>query len=186
MDRRSYLRAAGAAGVVGAGGLLATRAVSRSDGDDASGETEGIEPVPIEALLVPGCDCSSVSVPERGAPTYLSFFSTDCADCERAMLPWGEAYDAVAWDVQFVSVTGEPFDDGERIREDALQWWERNDGRWAMGIDTDGDLAATLDVSDVPAGVVFDAENVETWRHSGPATADQILDAIEDARADEE
>jgi thiol-disulfide isomerase/thioredoxin len=177
--RRELLAGLGGLGVVGAGALVATGRVSLS-GEDGT-ESDGVEPIRIEALAVPGCDCASLSVPERGAPTYLEFFATWCDVCEGMMPVLGEAYESVDWDVQFVSVTYEAVGQ-TTTREDVREWWNDHDGTWALGLDADLDLVGALDVTGVPTSVVLDADNVVTWRHEGRASAEDILVAIDDAR----
>jgi thiol-disulfide isomerase/thioredoxin len=170
MNRRELLAGAGSLGVLGAGAFVYSTAAP----DEAD-----IEPVPIETIAAPGSDAGEVSVPEQGRPTFLEVFATSCGICEGMMPTLQTVHDSVDG-VQFLSVTNEPI--GATIkRSDVADWWREHEGNWTVGLDSDLDLTAALDVRAVPTTVVFDEQNRIVNSDTGEKSSETVIDWIESA-----
>lgn len=179
MNRREFVAAAASVGVLGVGAAVATDRVDL--GEVSEGKT--MEPIDIETLDAPGSTGGSITVPETGRVTLLSFFATWCRICADSMPAIGTAYDERGEDVQFLSVTNEAIG-GTVTREDVVDWWVRYDGRWTVGVDADLALTAEFEASTVPTTVVLDADNKVAWRSTGEKTADELRAGIGRARGD--
>lgn len=168
--RRDFI--AGALGVAAVG---AGAAYVGSDSDDA------VTPVEVETLDAPGSDAETVEVPRRGDVTFVEFFATWCHVCQGMMDEVAAAHDEVGDDVQFLSVSNEPV--GHTVtRDEVVEWWQKNNGDWTVGVDGDLRLTEALDAAGVPTTVVVDAGNRIVTAETGRKTSDEILEAIESAR----
>ena len=185
MKRRELLAGIGALGVFGTGAAYHFGAVE-ADMLPGVGEEEDddvIEPLELSRIDAPGSDPGTEVVPEEGTVTYVAFFATWCGTCATKMESLGEAAATVAddEDVQFVSVTSEAL--GQTVTEDdVVEWWEDHDGNWTVAHDESLDLTMAVDAGGVPYSAVIDADNELVWSAPGYKTADELLDAIDEAR----
>jgi len=83
-------------------------------------------------------------------------------------------------DIQFVSVSNEAIGT-VTSRDDLTDWWRAYDGNWTVGIDTDIELTAELDINTVPSSFVFDAEYQLVDSETGHKTSETLLAWIESA-----
>ncbi|MFA9518282.1 TlpA family protein disulfide reductase [Halopenitus sp. H-Gu1] len=173
MRRREVLIGGASLFVAGGGALVATGAGR----DDAT----SIEPVEIETLDAPGSESGTTFVPEPGRVTYLEVFATWCSVCRSMMPRIASVHGTFGEEIQFASVTNEPIGN-TTARADVVDWWDRNDGAWTVGIDDELVLTERLDASGVPYSFVIDAENRITWSHRGAIEASTIEARIRDAR----
>ncbi len=179
MNRREFVAAAASVGVLGAGAAVATERVNF---DDPSG-TATVEPIELETLDASGSDAGVTTVPDPGGVTLLSFFATWCRICADSMPALGQVYDEYGDDVRFLSISNEAIG-GTVSRDDVVDWWERYDGRWTVGIDADLELTAEFDVATVPTTLILDADNDVAWRSTGEKTADDLRAGIDHALGD--
>jgi thiol-disulfide isomerase/thioredoxin len=169
--RRDFV--AGALGLVAVGGGAAYLQRSRSD--------SSVEPVEVETLDAPGSKGGVTEVPRPGEVTFVEFFATWCKVCKGMMDDVGAVHDQVGDSVQFVSVSNEPV--GHTVtRDDVVEWWEKNDGDWTVGVDPDLTLTDALGTVGVPATVVLDADNRIISADTGRKTTEEILTDIQEAR----
>lgn len=168
MRRRELIAGlAGLSTIGGAGWYLQTK----------MSDAAGIDPVALQTIEAPGSSGEEVTVPAPGSVSLVTFFATWCHICEAEMEPLGEVAAAIDDSVQMVSVTNEPV--GYSVTESEVrQWWRDHDGRWPVAVDADLELTELLDISGVPTMLVFDENNVVTWRNRGRASAETILDEI--------
>lgn len=173
MRRRELLAGAAGLGVVGAGGLVASRSGLLS-GD------ERIEPVEVRTIDAPGSEAGTALVPDGEQPIVLEFFATWCKVCAR-MMPDVAAVEADVRDsVQFVSVTNEPI--GHTVsRADVREWWREHDGDWTVGFDPELDLTRALDLSDTPTTVLLDADGRIRYRDRGYKSESELRSIVSDA-----
>jgi thiol-disulfide isomerase/thioredoxin len=187
MRRRDLV--AGFAGLVtvGTAGCISQRQLgsgkqAQSESAAQSGNA-GIEPVTLETVDAPGSEAGSVTVPERGTVTFVSFFATWCHVCESEMPALASAYNGEGETVQFVSVTNEPV--GHSVtREDVADWWDEHDGNWPVALDTELALTEALSVAGVPRLFVLDADNIVTWSGKGQVPAETVEAEIDAARSE--
>ncbi|MCU4742755.1 TlpA disulfide reductase family protein [Natronoglomus mannanivorans] len=204
MRRRDLIAGLASVGVVAGGGILATRGPptdefgdgADSDGSDTNdsaesdpnaaadtdtdgdGAEEDDDPIELETVEATGSEAGTVTVPESGQVTFVDFFATWCAPCEKQMPALAEAADRVSDDVRFLSVTNEPV--GRTLSEDELrEWWDDHDGNWLLGVDPTAELNVRYDVSGFPTAVVIDADNRVRWSHQGIASADELVAQID-------
>lgn len=168
MKRREALAGLGALAALGGGAVYAT-----ASGDDAN----AVDPVTVEQIDESGNVVGQLAVPERGQPTVLTVFATWCSICRRTMPEVVEVHRERS-DPQFVSVTNEAVGQ-TTTREDVADWWTTHGGDWPVGVDTELDLTAALDIRAVPHTVVFDADNRIVYDDQGEKTAAQLHDALD-------
>ena len=176
MNRREFVAAAASVGVLGTGAAVATDRIDLREPSD----TATVEPIEIETLDGPGSTAGSMAVPEHGRVTLVSVFATWCRICEDSMPALGQVYDGYGDDVRFLSVSNEAIG-GTVTRDDIVDWWERHDGRWPVGVDTDLALTAEFDVGTVPTTLVLGADNEVAWRSTGEKTVEQLQSGIDGA-----
>lgn len=203
MRRRDLIAGLASIGVVAGGGILVTRGPPTDelvdddasagdddrvrDGDDggdstnpAANATADDDPIELETVEATGSEAGSITVPESGRVTFVDFFATWCAPCEKQMPSLAEAADRVPDEVRFLSVTNEPV--GRTLSEDELrEWWDDHDGDWLLGVDPTAELNIRYGVSGFPTAVVIDADNRVRWSHEGLASADELVAQIEAA-----
>jgi thiol-disulfide isomerase/thioredoxin len=181
MRRRELLAGIGSVGVLGGAGVVALRGLpSFGDEGPASGDGEGPEPLTIETVDAPGSRAGTVEIPSTEQPTFVDFFGTWCPPCIEQMPALGEASDRVGDSVLFVSVTTEAV--GRAITEEELvDWWEKHDGDWLLGVDPNAELAARYLAGGYPSAVAIDASGTVQWSDSGIKTADELVAGIEQA-----
>lgn len=168
MRRRDVLGGLGSLAVLGGGGALYTH--RRSDGT-------GVDPVTIETIAAPGSEAGRAAVPQPGTVTFLEVFATWCSTC-RGMMPTLRTVHDRADVGQFVSVSNEPIGT-VTTRADVGTWWRDHGGQWPVGVDTDLDLTAALDVRTVPTSFVFDEDNRIRHAETGQKSTETLLDWLE-------
>lgn len=203
MRRRDLIAGLASVGVVAGGGILVTRGPptdelvddAAGDGDRASDADDGgdstdpadnatadadEDPVELETVEATGSEDGSITVPESGRVTFVDFFATWCAPCEKQMPSLAEAADRVPDEVRFLSVTNELV--GRMLSEDELRaWWDDHGGDWLLGVDPTAQLNIRYGVSGFPTAVVIDADNRVRWSHEGLASTDELVAQIEAA-----
>ena len=181
MRRRELLAGIGSVGVLGGAGVIALRGLPSLGDEGAAGEDdEGPEPLTIETVDAPGSRAGTVEIPSTEQPTFIDFFGTWCPPCIEQMPALGEASDRVGDSVLFVSVTTEAV--GRAITEEELvDWWEKHDGDWLLGVDPNAELAARYLAGGYPSAVAIDASGTVQWSDSGIKTADELVAGIEQA-----
>ncbi|WP_281195612.1 TlpA disulfide reductase family protein [Halorubrum sp. F4] len=175
MDRRHLLAGIASAGVLGAGGVVATGTVPAVLGGSS---VEPVEPITLDTIEAPGSRDGEVTVPADDRATFVDFFGTWCDPCWEQMPALAEANDRVGDDVLFVSVTTE--DVGDAVPESAVvEMWEETGGDWLAAVDRTAELAAKLEVGGYPTAVVIDGTGRVRWSDSGVHTADTLVEEIE-------
>src|SRR6056297_2548544 len=109
MRRREAIAGAASLGILGTGGVIATRGMpSLSPPDDSDdGGSQGSspaqldQPVEIETLDLPWSDGEPITVPITGSVTVLEFWATWCPICARNLPEVTAAHEQVGTNVQF-------------------------------------------------------------------------------------
>lgn len=181
MRRRELLAGIGSLGALGGAGLIALRGLPSvgEEPSDPEGE-EPPEPLTIETVDAPGSRDGTIEVPSKEQPTFIDFFGTWCPPCIDQMPALGEASERVGDDVLFVSVTTEAVGDAV-TEEELVDWWEKHDGDWLLGVDPTAELAAQYLAGGYPSAVAIDASGTVQWSDSGVKTADELVAGIEQA-----
>lgn len=174
VSRRQLLAGIGGVGILGASAWISTRPLSNTD--------ESGLPLKIETMDARGSESGTARIPAADSVTVIDLFATWCTPCIKQM----DALTAVAKEyredatVTFVSVTNEHI--GETLsRADIRQWWQRHDGNWTVGLDSNSDLMTALNASGLPYIAVSDADGTITWQHKGITTAKTLRSNIETA-----
>lgn len=192
MNRREAIAGIASLGVLGTGGVIATRGVpslgagerpSGSDDAGSDGSAQLSDPVEVETLALPWSDGEPITVPITGSVTVLEFFATWCSICARNLSDVTAAHERVGDDVQFLSVTTEAVGPDGQVTADGVEnWWgEHGGGEWPIGVDETARLPIRLDVPGVPSTVIFDAEGTAVWSHQGAVATEKLLAEIEAA-----
>ncbi|MFC5279811.1 TlpA family protein disulfide reductase [Halorubrum rubrum] len=175
MERRHLLAGIASAGVLGAGGVVATGNVPAALGGSSA---EPVEPITLDTIEAPGSRDGEVTIPAPDRPTFIDFFGTYCDPCWDQMPALAEANDRTGDSVLFVSVTTE--DIGGLVSESrVVEMWEETGGDWLAAADRSAELAAKLDVGGYPTAVVLDSTGRIRWSDSGVHTADTLVERIE-------
>ena len=176
MRRRDLLAGAASLAVVGGG---AAYALGDFPGYDP-GEKDGFEPLELPGIEAPGSQAGTITIPREGNRTFVELFATSCSVCQRMMPELRAASEAVAEDVQYVSVTNEPL--GHSIEPEAVaEWWTDHDGQWQLAHDEGLELTRALNANMVPYTAVFDGHNRLVWSDGGYKTEAELLEAIDPA-----
>jgi thiol-disulfide isomerase/thioredoxin len=177
VKRRQLVAGLASGAALGGAGLVATGGLPGALGGT---DSEPVEPTTLATVEAPGSRDGEVRLPATGRPTFIDFFGTWCAPCEKQMPALGAAEDRVGDDLRFVSVTTE--DVGGALSEAALaDWWRDNGGDWLVAADVSAELAAKLNVGGYPTAVALDSSRRVRWKASGTHTADEIVAGVEAA-----
>jgi|AntDeeMetagen192_2_1112575.scaffolds.fasta_scaffold00145_14 thiol-disulfide isomerase/thioredoxin len=188
MRRRDILAGVGSLGTIGGAGALAIRGPpSFGDGTDEtqSGNSDGTgspdtEPLTIETIDAPGSEAGEVRVPASDRPTFIDFFGTWCPPCIEQMPALAVANDRIGDDVLFISITSEAI--GRSVtKAELVDWWEKHDGNWSLGLDPTAELTARYLAGGYPSAVAIDTSGRVQWSDTGVKTADELVAGIEQA-----
>ncbi len=114
---------------------------------------------------------TSVSEVTTGKPLLVSLWAVWCQPCRRELPELQSISDAdEGVDVLAVNVGDDPKRITEYLDEMSLDL--------PVAIDPLGDLLTALDVSTVPATVLFDTDGSILWSHLGAVTREQVEDAL--------
>ncbi|WP_066412191.1 TlpA family protein disulfide reductase [Halorubrum aethiopicum] len=178
MERRHLLAGIASAGVLGAGGVVATGSVP--DGLGFGDSAEPVEPTTLPTIEAPGSRDGEVTIPAEGRATFVDFFGTWCPPCAEQMPALAEAHDRLGDEVLFVSVTTENV--GNAVDEETVvDWWTEHDGDWLVAADVSAELFTRLDVNGFPSARAIDAAGRVRWATSGTHTTEEFVDGIERA-----
>lgn len=179
MRRRELVAGLLGAGVVGAGGVLASPyGPNLSTGEDDQ-ETWDHDPITIETVDAPGSEAGTVTIPDGERPYVIEFFATTCSTCT-AMKPEVVEAESRSEGVMFLSVTNEPVPD-YLSEEELVSYWEDVDGNWSLGLDPESALGVRYDGLTVPTMVALDTDGAVQWRHRGSVTTEEVLEGVEAA-----
>ena len=186
MRRRDVLAGIGSLGVLATGGAVAFYGMPALEDDDD--EADPVEPRTLEALSLDWHDGEPVAVPASGSVTVCKFFATWCGICGSNLPEVTAAHEEVGDDVQFLSITSERVGPGGQVSLDRVEaWWDdHGGGEWPIAVDETVELRIEHDLPGVPSTLVFDADGVVRYAHTGPMSTDRLLSEIEvasDARS---
>lgn len=168
MRRRAFLGSVGGAVTLSLAGCL------------GGGNPEAIEQTQVDTIEARGSSDGTLSVPIDGQVTVIDMFGTWCAPCKPTLDNMVAARAALDADARFVSVTNEVLNDSF-TEQDIAAWWGEHGGEWTVAHDAGSETTRTLDVTNFPTTIVTDADRVETWRHVGIPTIEDLRTEIETA-----
>ncbi len=168
--------AAGATALAGCSGLLEGSGPASDSGGTDGTAAEGRDVIRLETLAVGGSPGGTVSLRPPDRPALLDFFATWCAPCVPQMETLREVRSTVApAELRMVSVTSEA--DETAVRE----FWQRHDGTWPVATDPQSRAVREHSVTGVPTLLVVTPEGTVTWRHTGLAGRETVLEQVERA-----
>ena len=185
MRRRDVLAGIGSLGVIGGAGAVAINGFpSAGNADNADNESDDgnkpVDPRTVETIEAPGSEAGEVRVPATDQATFIDFFATWCDPCEEQMPALIEAHDRLGDDVLFMSVTNEAV--GRSVtKAKIVDWWEKNDGNWTVGIDPTAELSSQYVIQGIPYAVAIDASGRIQWSSGGKKSTDDLVAGIEQA-----
>lgn len=168
MRRRAFLANSGGfalAGLAGCAGL------------PGGSSAERVDPVTIETLDAEGSDAGELAVPVDGQVTVVDMFATWCGPCKPTLDQLATAREQVGENVRFVSASNEVLTD-DFTRDDIAEWWGTHGGPWTVGHDADSELTRLVNATNLPTTIVFDADRVQQWRHTGVPEASTVVEQI--------
>jgi thiol-disulfide isomerase/thioredoxin len=183
--RRRLLRGVAAAGAAGLAGCTSLPGAGADGGDSPStaGAADDSSPtgtgaddrdvIRLETLAVGGSPGETVSLRPPDRPALLDFFATWCAPC----IPQMETLRAVRStfapaELRMVSVTNEA--DESAVRG----FWREHDGTWPVATDPRSRAVREYSVTGVPTLVVVLPDGTVTWRHTGLAARETLLEQV--------
>ncbi|MEF8887996.1 MAG: TlpA disulfide reductase family protein [Haloarculaceae archaeon] len=183
--RRRLLRgvaAAGAAGLAGCTGLPG-RGADGGGGPSTAGAADDSSRTPtsaddrdvirLETLAVGGSPGEQVALRPPDRPALLDFFATWCAPCIPQMETLREVRSTFApAELGMVSVTSEA--DESAVRG----FWREHDGTWPVATDPRSRAVREYSVTGVPTLVVVLPDGTVTWRHTGLAGRETLLEQV--------
>ncbi|ELY97394.1 TlpA family protein disulfide reductase [Natrialba asiatica] len=188
MRRRDILAGVSSLGTIGGAGALAIRGPpsfgdgtdeTQSENSDGTGSPD-TEPLTIETIDAPGSEAGEVRVPASDRPTFIDFFGTWCPPCIEQMPALAAANDRIGDDVLFISITSEAI--GRSVtKAELVDWWEKHDGNWSLGLDPTAELTARYLASGYPSAVAIDTSGRVQWSDTRVKTADELVAGIEQA-----
>lgn len=130
-------------------------------------------PPSASAVSLRGMDGESTSIGDEldGRPILVSLWAVWCQPCKRE-LPELERIMASNSSIDVLAVN--VGDDPQRIRAYLADMGIEV----PVAIDPIGDLLTALDVSSVPATILFDEHGDVLWQHLGAVTTDQVESAL--------
>ena len=170
--------AAGVATLAGCSGLVSDpdpgpTAEGRGAGETA---TDSQDSLSLETVAVGGSPGETVSLRPADRPVLLDFFATWCAPCVPQMGTLRAVRSTFApADLRMVSVTSEA--DEAAVRE----FWQQHDGAWPVATDPRSRAVREYSVTGVPTLLVVTPDGTVTWRHTGLAGRDTLLEQVERA-----
>lgn len=169
--------AAGAAALAGCSGLVGSPGpASDPSGTEGTAAAEDRDVIRLESLAVGGSPGETVVLRPPDRPALLDFFATWCAPCVPQMETLGAVRSTFApADLQMVSVTSEA--DEEAVRE----FWQQHEGTWPVATDPRSRAVTKYSVTGVPTLLVVTPEGTVTWRHTGLAGRETVLEQVERA-----
>lgn len=121
---------------------------------------------------------STVKLDEIDDVAVVNLWATWCAPCRRELPDFEEVHRDLAPDVRFIGVNiGDRADDAQRFIDELGVTFEQL-------LDVDGSLNEALGTATLPVTVVTDSEGRIALTHTGPLHADELRQAIDDARAE--
>lgn len=184
MKRRTFLAGVGAATAVSLAGCLGDRGTSdAAGGQPTTGDGPGISQRTIDTIDAHGSSAGQIALPVDGQVTVVDMFATWCAPCKPTLDNLAVARTQTSGDVRFVSVTSEVLTE-QFTKAEIAEWWAEHGGEWTVGHDAGAQLTRHLNANNLPTTFVFDAERVQTWRHTGVPSTDDIVEQVEAASQD--
>jgi thiol-disulfide isomerase/thioredoxin len=174
--RRQLLRGIAAAGAVGLAGCTSLPGSGAEGSGDPStaGATGGRDVIRLETVAVGGSPGGQVALRPPDRPALLDFFATWCAPCVPQMETLREVRSTFTpEELHMVSVTSEA--DETAVRE----FWRRHDGTWPVATDPRSRAVREHSVTGVPTLLVVLPDDTVTWRHTGLAGRETLLEQVE-------
>ena len=170
MKRRRLLAALAGTGLAGGSLWAAQNGIPGVD-------TEAALPRRVETLSAAGSEAGEATVPTPDTVTLVDLFATWCDPCDEQIEILGAIrpdYD----DVSFVSVTNERPSE-TLTRAEIADWWDRNGGRWTVGIDPGSDLLTAFGADGLPYVAIADADGTISYRQSGLAGESELREQLD-------
>jgi cytochrome c biogenesis protein CcmG, thiol:disulfide interchange protein DsbE len=128
----------------------------------------------LPAISIPALgDGDVLDVGALGGPAVVNFWATWCQPCLRELPDFQRASEDFP-DVRFVGVDATGF--GETT--ESVDFLADLGVTYEQYVDTDGELSAELDITEMPATVVVDGEGEVSWFRQGQVSYDQLAERL--------
>ena len=114
---------------------------------------------------------------ELEGPAVVNLWATWCAPCKRELPEFEAVHRSLAGEVAFVGVN--IGDDGD----EAADYLDDLGITYDQYLDVDSELTAALKTATLPVTLIIDDAERIALRHIGPLDQDELIEAIEQARA---
>ncbi len=156
------------------GGVLAAALLLSACSTQSAGEYNpgtGLGPLPsFELATLEDPDVTVSSDSWVGMPTVINFWATWCEFCIEEMPALQEASETLAGRVRFVGI------DRQDPREDALAFLAETGVTYEQLASPAGEPYTQLGSRGMPTTLFVDADGVVAYRHTGPLTAELVLE----------
>jgi cytochrome c biogenesis protein CcmG/thiol:disulfide interchange protein DsbE len=106
-------------------------------------------------------------------PAVINLWAVWCVPCTEELPDFQRASDDLA-EVRFVGIDETGFGEDERSVEFLADLGVTYD----QYVDPDGALSGELEVTELPATLIVDAEGAIVWLHQGQVTYDELVDRL--------
>jgi cytochrome c biogenesis protein CcmG, thiol:disulfide interchange protein DsbE len=114
-----------------------------------------------------------LDVGELDGPAVVNFWATWCQPCLRELPDFQRASEDFP-DVRFVGVDATGF--GETT--ESIDFLADLGVTYEQYVDTDGELSAELDITEMPATLIVDGEGEVSWFRQGQVSYDQLAERL--------
>ena len=148
--------------------LAAAALVVTACGGDAR---DGLPDVTLPALAGDG----ALDVAAASGPGVINLWATWCAPCTEELPDFQRASEDLP-DVRFIGVDETGFrEDGESV-----EFLADLGVTYEQFVDPDGAFMAEVEVTELPATLIIDAEGEIAWRHQGRVSYDELVERLAD------
>jgi thiol-disulfide isomerase/thioredoxin len=137
-------------------------------GDDGNG---ALPAVTLPALGGEG----EIDVGGIGGPAVINLWAVWCVPCTEE-LPDFERASKELDDVRFIGIAETGFGEDD----ESVEFLAGLGVTYEQYVDTDGALAAEVEVTELPATLVVDADGDIAWRHQGQVSYDELVERLAD------
>jgi len=145
--------------------MVVALAATACGGDDAR---------KLPALELPALsDGSELETSTLHGPAVINLWAVWCVPCTEELPDFERASDDLA-EVRFVGIDETGFGEDER----SVEFLAELGVTYEQYVDPDGELSSELEVTELPATLIVDAEGTIVWLHQGQVTYDELVERL--------